>query len=192
MSFNNLILQPDRNFSPYDVRGKFRTDYTGQAGYLVKVSAFDPDSDTYYAQGQSIGASYDGIYANKQLSPWVVSKAGATDTAGSILGITLQGTASVDNHGNKVEFNDRWLDENDYAVSGKPVQIATRGNFLIHKSQFAGNPQPNSGLVPAAGGTFTVVDPANQVATKTGQALVGKVLSSASTRTSGVYVELAL
>ena len=193
MAFNNLLLKPTRNYNPHDVRGDFRTDYTGQAGYLVKVSAFDPDSDTYYAQGQSVGASYDGVYSNKFISPWVVSKAGAGDTAGSILGITLQGTASVDNHGNLIDgFNERWAQENNYVKSGMPVQVVTRGNFWIADSQIAGNPQPGSGIVAAANGGFTVIDPANQVAAGTGQYLVGKVLSSSGTRQGDVNIELTL
>lgn len=193
MAYKDLLLKPTRIVPPHAVRGTFRTDYTGQAGYLVKVTAFDPDSDTYYSQGESVGASYDGIYANKSIAPWIVSKAGAGDVAGSILGITLQGTASEDNHGNKVDgFNQRWLDENNYAKSGMPVQIATEGNFWIANSQVAGNPQPGSGLVAAAGGGFTVIDPANQVAAGTGQYLVGKVLSASGSRNGDINIELKL
>lgn len=193
MAFENLILKPKRNPNPYSIVGDYRTDYTGQAGYLVKVTACDPDSDQYYSQGESVGASLDGVYSNKWISPWIVSKAGATDTAGNILGITLEGTASEDRHGNKLDgFNTRYADENGYVISGRPVQIATEGNFWIRNTQVAGNPQPGSGLVPAANGGLTVVDPANLVATKTGTALVGKVLSSSGTRNGDINIELKL
>lgn len=193
MAYNDLLLKPERNINPHDIRGGYRTDYTGQAGFLVKVSTNDPDDDTFYAQGESVGASYGGVYSNKWISPKVVTKAGASDSAGTILGITLEGTASQDNHGNKIEgFNQRWADENGYVASGKPVQIATRGNFWIAASQVAGNPQPGSGLVPAANGAFTVADPANLVATKTGTALIGKVLSSTGTRQQDLNIELTL
>lgn len=192
MAFKDLILKPLRNVPPHSIVANYRTDYTGQAGYLVKVTACDPDSDQYYSQ-ESVGASYDGIYSNKWISPWIVSKAGATDTAGNVLGITLEGTASVDNHGNKIDgFNQRWADENGYVKSGAPVQIATEGNFWFANSQFAGNPQPGSGIVPAADGAFTVVNPADLVATKTGTALIGKVLSSSGSRQGDVFVRLSL
>jgi len=193
MAFKDLLLKPQRTFSPYDLRDGYRTDYTGQAGYLVKVTDNDLDDDTFYAQGESVGASYDGIYSNKWISPKIVSKAGASDVAGSILGITLEGTATEDNHGNKIDgFNKRYADENGYVASGKPVQIVTRGNFFVNVSQIAGTPAPGSGVVPAADGAFTVVDPANLVATKTGTALIGKVLSTSGTRQSEVQIELTL
>jgi hypothetical protein len=193
MAFKNQLIKPLRNPNPYSIRSDYRTDYTGQAGYLVKVTACDPDSDQYYAQGESVGASYGGIYSNKWISPWIVSKAGATDVACGILGITLEGTASEDNHGNKIDgFNQRWADENGYVRSGAPVQIAMEGDFWIANSQFAGNPQPGSGIVPAADGAFTVVDPANLVATKTGTALVGKILSASGTRQGDVRVQINL
>jgi hypothetical protein len=188
MAYNTDLLKPTRNIAPHDIRDGYRTDYTGQAGFLVKVTNFDPDDDTFYAQNTSVGAGYDGIYSNKWIAPRVVSKAGASDVAGSVLGITLEGTASVDNHGNLIDgFNKRWADENGYVASGKPVQIATRGNFWIAVSQINGNPQPGSGLAPAADGKFLVVDPV-----ASGDSLVGKVLSSSGSRQGDVNIELTL
>jgi hypothetical protein len=189
MAFKDLKLKPLRNISPYDIRSHLRADFTGEAGDLVKVKTFDPDSDTYYAQNQSVGASNDGVFSNQFQSPWTVELATSGDLAAGIIGITLEGTALTDNHGNKIDgFNQRWADENGFVASGKPIQIATRGNFWISSSVVNGNPQPGSGLAAGANGGFRVVNPATAGA----GLVVAKVLSSAGTRQGDVNIELTL
>tara|TARA_R110001592_G_scaffold334993_2_gene619537 strand:+ start:7059 stop:7631 length:573 start_codon:yes stop_codon:yes gene_type:complete len=190
MAYKDLKLKPSRNIAPHDIRSHLRAEFTGVAGDLVKVKTFDPDNDNYYAQGQSVGASHDGVYSNKFQSPWTVEKAVSGDFAGSILGITLEGTAVTDDHGNQIDgFNQRWADENGFVASGKPVQIATRGNFWVSNSCIAGNPQPGSGLAANNDGGFRVVLPGAAAANGT---LVAKVLSSAGTRQGDVNIELTL
>lgn len=188
MSFKNL-LKPTRNLDPHEIEGGYRTDYTGQAGYVVKVSTNNPDDDSFYAQGTPLGASYDGIYSNKWICPKIVSKADAGDTSFEVLGITVQGTVETDPHGNKVNgFNQRYADENNYAVSGAPVQIAKAGNFWLDLAQLDGTPAPGKGLILAAGGRLEAVDVDSGYVSS--GLLVGKCLSTSGTRQTDVNVEL--
>lgn len=193
MAYKDLKLKPSRNIAPHDIRGNFRAEFTGEAGDLVKVKAFDPDNETYYSQGEGVGASYDGVYSNKFQSPWTVEKAVAGDRASVILGITLEGTAVTDNHGNKIDgFNQRFADENGFVASGKPIQIATRGNFWISSSAIQGVPAPGSGLaIGSTAGGLKCVNP-NLAINTTGDLIVGKVLSTAGTRQGDVNIELTL
>jgi hypothetical protein len=185
-NFNNRLLKPYRNYDPKDVIGEFRTDYTGQAGYFVKVTTNDLDSDKFYSSDK-VGQNFDGVYNNIFQSPKIVSKAGAGDPAAAILGLTIEGTASEDAHGNTVNgfgHAERWAEANGYVPTGKPAQIVTRGLFEVSTDIINGTPAPGSGVVVGAGGTWTIVDPDNMVATETGKLLVGKCLSTASTRQS--------
>ena len=192
MAYKDLKLKPSRNIAPHDIRANFRAEFTGEAGDLVKVKTFDPDNETYYSQGEGVGASYDGVYSNKFQSPWTVEKAVEGDRNSVVLGITLEGTAVTDNHGNKIDgFNQRYADENGFVASGKPIQIATRGNFWVSSACISGTAAPGKALAvgPTPGG-FKVVDP--NVAATTGDFIVGKVLSSAGTRQGDVNIELTL
>jgi hypothetical protein len=196
MAYKDLILKPTRNVPPHKIVSEFRTDFTGQAGHLVKVSSYDPDSDTYYSSSP-VGGSYDGIYSNQQVAPYSVAKTAAGDTSAQVLGITLEGTATVDANGNKVDgFNKRWADENGYVASGKPVQIATEGLFWIDANQLNGGiPAPGSGLKAGAAGTFALVDTSAIVVTGAVSAAalqIGKVISSTGTRQSDVLIQLSL
>lgn len=188
MSFKNTILKPTQNVPREKIVDEFRTDFTGQAGYLVKVSQKNPDSDSFYAQNTPLGAAFDGIYSNKWITPYVVTKAGADDPANALLGITLQGTAEFDQHGNKINgFNRRYADENNYVASGEPVQITSEGYFYISLSQINGVPGPQSGLVAANDGKFKVVDPKVAGFAQSGL-LVGKCLSTSGTRQADVNI----
>ena len=188
MSFKNTILKPTQNVPREKILDEFRTDFTGQAGHLVKISKKNPDDDSFYAQNTPLGASFDGIYSNKWISPYVVTKAAKNDPAGAILGITLQGTAEFDQHGNKINgFNRRYADENNYVASGEPVQITPEGYFYISLDQVAGVPAPGSGLIAANDGKFQVVDPANAGVIESGL-LVGKCLSTSGTRQRDVNI----
>lgn len=192
MSAKNRLLKPYRNYAPHDVIGEFRTNYTGDAGLFVKVVTNDPDDDVYFTNDK-VGADYDGVYNNLFQSPKIVGKAGAGDPAAAILGITVQGTASEDAHGNKINgFNERWAAENNYVPTGKPVQIVTRGLFEVSTDIINGTPAPGSGVIVGANGTYTVADPDNLVVTETGKLLVGKFLSTASTRQNSATVLLNL
>ena len=147
MAYKDLILKPTRNVPPHKIVSEFRTDFTGQAGHLVKVSSYDPDADTFYSSSP-VGGSYDGIYSNQQVAPFTVTTTSDGDTASQVLGITLEGTAVTDANGNKIDgFNKRYGDENGYVASGKPVQIATEGMFWIDANHIKGGvPAPGSGL----------------------------------------------
>ena len=188
MSFKNTILKPTQNVLREKIVDEYRTDFTGQAGHLVKVSQKNPDDDSFYAQNTPLGASFDGIYSNKWISPYVVTKAEADDPANALLGITLQGTAEFDQHGNKINgFNRRYADENNYVASGEPVQIAAEGNFYISIDQIEGVPGPQSGLVAADEGKFRVVDPKVAGYSESGL-LVGKCFSTSGTRQRDVNI----
>jgi hypothetical protein len=196
MAYKDLILKPTRNVPPHKIVSEFRTDFTGQAGHLVKVSSYDPDSDTYYSSSP-VGGSYDGIYSNQQVAPYSVTTTADGDTASQVLGITLEGTAVTDTNGNKIDgFNKRWADENGYVASGKPVQIATEGMFWIDANQIKGGvPAPGSGLKAFGTGSFGLVDLS---ATNASGSLfnaplaIGKVISSTGTRQSDVLIQLSL
>jgi hypothetical protein len=196
MAYKDLILKPTRNVPPHKIVSEFRTDFTGQAGHLVKVSSYDPDADTFYSSSP-VGGSYDGIYSNQQVAPFTVTTTSNGDTASQVLGITLEGTAVTDANGNKIDgFNKRWADENGYVASGKPVQIATEGMFWIDAKQIKGGvPAPGSGLKAFGTGSFALVDLS---ATNSSGAFfnaplaIGKVISSTGTRQSDVLIQLSL
>ena len=180
MSFNKT-LKPHRNFDPHKVVSEFATDFLAEAGKLVKVSVNDPDNDVFYTE-QKVGADYADIFNDRWGTPKRVTLAGAGDPAGSILGITLEGTAEYDNHGNKIlGFNERWAKDNGVVPSGRPAQIVTEGNFWIGVEAVNGTPAPGSGLVAGANGTFTVVDPSVAGYASSGL-LVGKCLSTTGSR----------
>jgi len=196
MAYKDLILKPTRNVPPHKIVSEFRTDFTGQAGHLVKVSSYDPDADTFYSSSP-VGGSYDGIYSNQQVAPFTVTTTSDGDTASQVLGITLEGTAVTDANGNKIDgFNKRYGDENGYVASGKPVQIATEGMFWIDANQIKGGvPAPGSGLKAFGTGSFAVVDlsATNASGSFVNAALaIGKVISSTGTRQSDVLIQLSL
>ena len=196
MAFTDLILKPTRNVPPHKVLSEFRTDFTGLAGKIVKVSSYDPDADTYYSQSDPVGGSYDGVYSNKQIAPFAVTTATLDDSSASVLGITLEGTAVTDANGNKIDgFNKRYADENGFVASGKPVQIATEGTFWYDAKQFTGaqKPAPGSGLASDYDGKLRVVDLAQANASGAvinSDVVIGKVLSSTGTRQSDVLIQL--
>jgi len=196
MAFTDLILKPTRNVPPHKVLSEFRTDFTGLAGKIVKVSSYDPDADTYYSQNDSVGGTYDGVYSNKQIAPFAVTTATLDDSSASVLGITLEGTAVTDANGNKIDgFNKRYADENGFVASGKPVQIATEGTFWYDAKQFTGaaKPAPGSGLASDYDGKLRVVDLANTNASGAvinSDVVIGKVLSSTGTRQQDVLIQL--
>lgn len=196
MAFTDLILKPTRNVPPHKVLSEFRTDFTGLAGKIVKVSSYDPDADTYYSQSDPVGGSYDGVYSNKQIAPFAVTTATLDDSSASVLGITLEGTAVTDANGNKIDgFNKRYADENGFVASGKPVQIATEGTFWYDAKQFTGaqKPAPGSGLASDYDGKLRVVDLAVTNASGAvinSDVVIGKVLSSTGTRQSDVLIQL--
>lgn len=196
MAFTDLILKPTRNVPPHKVLSEFRTDFTGLAGKIVKVSSYDPDADTYYSQNDSVGGTYDGVYSNKQIAPFAVTTATLDDSSCSVLGITLEGTAVTDANGNKIDgFNKRYADENGFVASGKPVQIATEGTFWYDAKQFTGaqKPAPGSGLASDYDGKLRVVDLAVTNASGAvinSDVVIGKVLSSTGTRQSDVLIQL--
>jgi len=196
MAFTDLILKPTRNVPPHKVLSEFRTDFTGLAGKIVKVSSYDPDADTYYSQNDSVGGSYDGVYSNKQIAPFAVTTATLNDSSSSVLGITLEGTAVTDANGNKIDgFNKRYADENGLVASGKPVQIATEGTFWYDAKQFTGaaKPAPGSGLAADYNGSLRVVDLAATNASGAvinSDVVIGKVLSSTGTRQQDVLIQL--
>ena len=196
MAYKDLILKPTRNVPPHKIVSEFRTDFTGQAGHLVKVSSYDPDADTFYSSSP-VGGSYDGIYSNQQVAPFTVTTTSDGDTASQVLGITLEGTAVTDANGNKIDgFNKRYGDENGYVASGKPVQIATEGMFWIDANQIKGGvPAPGSGLKAFGTGSFALVDlsATNASGSFVNAALaIGKVISSTGTRQSDVLIQLSL
>lgn len=196
MAFTDLILKPTRNVPPHKVLSEFRTDFTGLAGKIVKVSSYDPDADTYYSQNDSVGGTYDGVYSNKQIAPFAVTTATLDDSSASVLGITLEGTAVTDANGNKIDgFNKRYADENGFVASGKPVQIATEGTFWYDAKQFTGaqKPAPGSGLASDYDGKLRVVDLANTNASGAvinSDVVIGKVLSSTGIRQQDVLIQL--
>lgn len=191
-AFKDKLLKPNRKFNPWTVIGTFRTNYTGDAGYLVKVDTNDPDNDTYFTSDK-VGADYNGVFNNLWQAPKIATKADAGDPAASILGITLEGTASEDNHGNKINgFNERWAADNGYVPTGKPARIVNQGIFEFSADLLNGVPAPGSGVVAGAGGTFTVVDPDNLVATETGKLLVGKCLSVTGSRQQSAEILINL
>jgi len=196
MAFTDLILKPTRNVPPHKVLSEFRTDFTGLAGKIVKVSSYDPDADTYYSQNDSVGGTYDGVYSNKQIAPFAVTTATLDDSSASVLGITLEGTAVTDANGNKIDgFNKRYADENGFVASGKPVQIATEGTFWYDAKQFTGaaKPAPGSGLAADYDGKLRVVDLAKTNASGAvinSDVVIGKVLSSTGTRQQDVLIQL--
>jgi hypothetical protein len=196
MAFTDLILKPTRNVPPHKVLSEFRTDFTGLAGKIVKVSSYDPDADTYYSQNDSVGGTFDGVYSNKQIAPFAVTTATLDDSSASVLGITLEGTAVTDANGNKIDgFNKRYADENGFVASGKPVQIATEGTFWYDAKQFTGaqKPAPGSGLASDYDGKLRVVDLANTNASGAvinSDVVIGKVLSSTGIRQQDVLIQL--
>lgn len=189
MSFKTK-LKPWRLLPPHKIVADFATDYLGEAGYIVKVATNNPDDDTYYDSTTSVGASFDGVYSKRWVSPRKVTKAAHEDPAGAILGITLQGTAETDIHGNKVVgFNQRWADENNYVGSGVPVQIATEGFFYLSLDNINGVPAPGSGLIADDDGEVLVVDPADTDIIGSGL-LIGKCLSTSGTRQGDALIQL--
>ena len=190
MAYKDLLLKPTRNVPPHKIVSEFRTDFTGRAGHLVKVSSYDPDDDTYYSQSNPVGGSYDGVYSNQQVAPFTVTKTAEGDTATQVLGITLEGTATTDANGNKIDgFNKRYADENGYVASGKPVQIATEGFFWIDANQVnSGVPAPGSGLKAFADGSFALMD----LSSSNAHLAIGRVISSTGTRQSDVLIQLSL
>ena len=196
MAYKDLILKPTRNVPPHKIVSEFRTDFTGQAGHLVKVSSYDPDADTFYSSSP-VGGSYDGIYSNQQVAPFTVTTTSDGDTASQVLGITLEGTAVTDANGNKIDgFNKRYGDENGYVASGKPVQIATEGMFWLDANQiYGGVPAPGSGLKAFGTGSFALVDLSATNASGSfvnAPLAIGKVISSTGTRQSDVLIQLSL
>lgn len=199
MAYTDLILKPTRNVPSHKIVSEFRTDFTGLAGKIVKVSSYDPDADTFYSQSDPVGGSYDGVFSNKQIAPFAVTTATLNDVSNEVLGITLEGTAVTDANGNKIDgFNKRYADDNGYVASGKPVQIATEGTFWYDAKQFTGaaKPAPGSGLATDYDGKLRCIDLSLTGAVANVGHLVnipfavGKVLSSTGTRQQDVLIQL--
>lgn len=193
MSTNfNRKLKPTRKTNPYDIIGTYKANFTGEAGDLVRVLVNDPDDNDFYTN-TNVGASFDGVFNGLWVATKTVGKAGVGDPAAAILGITIEGTLSEDQHGNKINgFNERYAMENNAVPTGKPCQIVTEGIFEISADAINGTPAPGSGLVAGADGSLTVIDPEDIVAAGTGTLIVGKCLSTvgANQNSAEVYIKL--
>lgn len=186
MSFKNRKLKPWRLLPPHQIIGEFSTDYLGDEGSIVKITANDPDADVFYDAGNGVtSAQYPGVSSQRWVQPRKVSLAASGDLASEILGITLQGTQEVGEHGIPTLLDRRKANENNYVASGHPVQIALGGTFYLSLENIEGIPTPGAGLVAADGGKVAVVD-AGTVADP--KLLIGKCLSTSGSRQGDAQV----
>jgi hypothetical protein len=183
-------LLPYRQYPEAEVVNIFALEGTGQNGLLVSfvTGAQDPATSAGTYAGQvGVGATFTNTTSLRHLVTRRVKPAAATDNQVNILGVTLHTVAEVDENGNKLVLQpfDRTY-ERGYVQSGQAVPILKRGIITVKKSQITGTPIPGYAVIPAANGTFGVLNPATLVdEVGTGIKIVGKWLSTTGDQFGG-------
>jgi hypothetical protein len=158
-----LRLLPFRQYDENDVVNLFAFDPAvaldattddGQAsqGSIVKVSKgnFNEDLITYGSNSYLGKTDYPFVGSDMYptQSSLLITGCGASETKGSVLGVTLNQTAKNDENGEKLLYNVTKKEELQAVLPGQTVPVATKGIFTFGGGAFD---QTNTSFVVGAG-----------------------------------------
>lgn len=138
-------LKPFRQVAEEDIiNGLFSADtQTLDQGAIVSISASDGSKDPIeYVDSAQLGKT-DYAHIGADMYPVVPNKfsvAASGARAADVLGLTLYEVAYTDENGEKYLYYKQKRIENQIALSGEAVPVATRGVFEIASGGFVGEP----------------------------------------------------
>jgi len=182
-------LFPYRSYNETDVVSLFAHSNTGQAGELVSIVNFAPDSGDGYTN-IAPGNTYPNVYSVRYATTARVTPSASGDTKYAALGITLKDTREYDENGEKLIFHPQLIEKLNCIVSGQTVPVLTRGILQLASAAYVGIPLPGYvGVIDNGGnGIIRALAPTQVTGAATGYAtnqIVGKFISSSGSKLGG-------
>lgn len=141
-----------------DVNGQLDTKGNGDAGTFVSISAGAlNDGPVEYESSAYLGKT-DYPHVGRDQYPVNTLRVGAAATGDSVLGLTLNQTATHDENGEKLLYYPQKALENQAVLSGKAVPVLSRGIVTLNGS--AGGAYGNNAYIDdanwAVGNNFVI------------------------------------